>query len=72
MTIYSDSGLDCETFHGGHPDDEDAARECQSCLGYGHFDDDGNPTEDERCRKCLDCGGTGRDLPIIDEKDRPS
>lgn len=33
--------------------------DCGSCLGYGHFDEEGKPTIDKRCRKCLDCNGTG-------------
>lgn len=35
-------------------------RECPSCLGHGHFTEDGEPTTDGRCRKCLDCRGSGR------------
>ena len=33
--------------------------DCGSCLGYGHFDADGNRSLDKRDRKCLDCNGTG-------------
>lgn len=34
--------------------------ECNSCLGYGYFDADGDPTSDRNGRKCLDCRGEGR------------
>lgn len=33
--------------------------ECQSCMGYGGFDSDGNPSIGRRDRECLDCRGTG-------------
>lgn len=48
-----------------HGEEEDPLRpatpmkECESCRGYGHFDENGEATEDRRCRKCGDCGGTG-------------
>ncbi len=40
---------------------DDAA--CESCLGYGYFDDAGNATVDKRGRKCTDCTGTGIATP---------
>lgn len=33
--------------------------DCESCLGYGHMDENGEPTIDRTHRKCLDCNGTG-------------
>ncbi len=67
-----DWGIDCETWCGGTPDDEklpasepddpsqDDSRECRSCMGYGHIDDEtGQPTVNRQCRKCGDCNGTG-------------
>ncbi len=36
---------------------DDAA--CESCHGYGYFNDSGDATPDRRGRKCLDCTGTG-------------
>lgn len=32
---------------------------CESCRGYGYFDQDSEPTIDKRGRKCSDCQGTG-------------
>lgn len=33
--------------------------ECESCNGYGHFDENGDQSLDNRDRKCSDCRGTG-------------
>lgn len=35
-------------------------RECKSCMGYGHINDEtGEPTINRQHRKCLDCRGEG-------------
>ena len=37
--------------------------ECQTCLGYGYFNEHGKPCQSANSvRKCLDCRGTGKVL----------
>jgi hypothetical protein len=43
---------------------EEEAIDCRSCLGLGHFNDEGQASSDRRDRKCTDCRGTGS-VPII-------
>lgn len=45
--------------------------ECPSCLGYGHFREDGTPTIDRRERTCLDCRGSGK-APAADAARGPN
>lgn len=34
-------------------------KDCPSCYGLGHFNDEGQASSDRRDRKCTDCSGTG-------------
>lgn len=33
---------------------------CDSCAGFGHYDQSGVPTYEKSCEPCQDCDGIGR------------